>query len=73
MKYQNGKSKLITKTIDNEKKNETMQLNEMNDETDQDSPTLSTSLTVTTETNKIKTNDFVDLPVVNIITSKVRT
>lgn len=72
MKYQNGKSKLISKTSNNEKNDESMQLNENNDESDSNSQNLSTNSTDKIETNKIKTNDFVDLQVVNIISSKVR-
>lgn len=67
VKYENGKSKLISKTSDSEKKNDSTLLNEMNDEIDSNSQALNTN---STETNKIKTNDFVDLPVVNVIASK---
>uniref|UniRef100_A0A2S2PHV4 Claspin n=1 Tax=Schizaphis graminum TaxID=13262 RepID=A0A2S2PHV4_SCHGA len=70
VKYQNGKSKLISKTFNDEKNNESTQLNENNDETDPNSLNLSTNSTDKIETNKIKTNDFVDLQVVNIISSK---
>jgi len=70
VKYQNGKSKLILNT--SEKKTESMLLNEINDETDQHSQTLSTKLTDTIETNTIKTNNFMDFKDVNVIASKVR-
>ncbi|XP_025196717.1 claspin-like [Melanaphis sacchari] len=69
VKYLNGKNRLISKTFDDEKSNESTQLNE-HDETDPNSQNLSTNSTITIETNKIKTNDFVDPQVVNIISSK---
>ncbi|XP_060858503.1 protein PFC0760c-like [Metopolophium dirhodum] len=70
VKYKNGKSKLISKTSDSEKKNESSEINENTDETDPNSQTLSTNSTDTIKTNKITTNDFADLQLVNIITSK---
>lgn len=72
MRYKNGKSKLISKTSDSEKKNESTEVNESTDETDPNSQTLSTNSTDTIKTNKITTNDFTDLQLVNVITSKVR-
>lgn len=72
MKYTNGKSKLISKISDSENKNESTQLNEIIDETDPNSQTLSTKSTDMTKINKITTNDYADLQVLNVITSKVR-
>eukprot|EP00102_Acyrthosiphon_pisum_P025635 XP_016662845.1 PREDICTED: claspin isoform X4 [Acyrthosiphon pisum] len=69
VKYENGKSKLISKTSDSEKKNESTEINET-DETDPNSQILSTNSIDTIKTNKITTNDFADLQLVNTITSK---
>ncbi|XP_022171942.1 claspin-like isoform X2 [Myzus persicae] len=70
VKYTNGKSKLISKISDSENKNESTQLNEIIDETDPNSQTLSTKSTDMTKINKITTNDYADLQVLNVITSK---
>ncbi|KAL4135445.1 hypothetical protein QTP88_007054 [Uroleucon formosanum] len=70
VKYTNGKSKLISKTSDSEKKNESTELNESTDETDPNGQTLSKNSTDTIKTNKITINDFVDFRLVNAITLK---
>jgi len=72
VKYKNGKSKLISKTSDSGKKNESTEINESTDETDPNNQTLSTNSTDTIKTNKITTYDFSDLQLANVITSKVR-
>lgn len=72
MKYQNGKSRCISKTLDIEKDSESTQLNENNDETDPNGQHSSINSTDTIKTNKIIIKDSVDLQVMNIISSKVR-
>jgi len=72
VKYQNGKSRFISKTLDIEKNSESTQLNENNDETDPNGQHSSTNSTDKIKTNKIIIKDSVDLQVMNIISSKVR-
>jgi len=72
VKYQNGKSRCISKTLDIEKNSESTQLYENNDETDSNGQHSSINSTDTIKTNKIITKDSVDLQVMNIISSKVR-
>ncbi|KAE9523713.1 hypothetical protein AGLY_015931 [Aphis glycines] len=70
VKYQNGKSRCISKTLDIEKDSESTQLNENNDETDPNGQHSSINSTDTIKTNKIIIKDSVDLQVMNIISSK---